>query len=516
MNRSIDPYEIQEQQARNKDMLATMIKKIMTARLYDYQWDMILKAPTFSIVRKSRRIGYSYLTAFEGLLNAHMYRKYTRQFVSYNLDDAKEKIREAQEIYYDLPLGIRKKLVSESKTTLEFLDDDGKSVSRLISLPCRPPRGKGGDIILDEFAFYQNPEKIYTAALPSLVGGEKNREDLVYYRLQIGSTTFGSSNMFKRVYSDRDRYPDYLRLDVYWWECPRLCVNIENAKIIAPTLSTEERVRRFGNAILNEIYQNMTLEEFLQEYELAFLEDVDAYIPWDWINNASQIDEWYRTVDELLSSDEHDLFMGVDIGRTNHATEIVLMKKENGRFKMICMLTYKQTEFAQQEQVLSQILASKKVIRACFDNTGLGMNLVENVGRKFRHIVEGVTFTPESKTKLSNELYICFERGNIEIIRHRDLMLQINSIKKTYTSTSRYPRFDVEANDKHHADKYWAVALSVYAGTNVDAFSKTKTLYQNMKQKQDDTKQEVILKHQVPDHYKVKQGITVSKCDSDY
>jgi phage FluMu gp28-like protein len=55
-----------------------------------------------------------------------------------------------------------------------------------------------------------------------------------------------------------------------------------------------------------------------------------------------------------------------------------------------------------------------------------------------------------------------FQKRLIPIPKDRDLAYQIHSIKKTVTA-SRNLVFDTEKNEKHHADKFWALALAVSA-----------------------------------------------------
>ena len=44
----------------------------------------------------------------------------------------------------------------------------------------------------------------------------------------------------------------------------------------------------------------------------------------------------------------------------------------------------------------------------------------------------------------------------------RNLAYQLHSIKKPVTE-AKNNRFDTERNEKHHADKFWAWALAVWA-----------------------------------------------------
>lgn len=185
-----------------------------------------------------------------------------KQFVSYSIEDAKEKIGFAREFYFSLPKKHRKELVSDTKTSLEFLDVEWKTRSRLLSLPCKQPRGRGSDISLDEFAFHPKDELIYTSALPVIARGG--------YSIEIGSTPFGNKGKFYEIFSDETRYPNFKRINLYWWFSNALCVDVRKAVHEAPTPTTRERVERFGTEILKEIFQSMTLEDFQQEFECSY------------------------------------------------------------------------------------------------------------------------------------------------------------------------------------------------------------------------------------------------------
>ncbi|MFO8058219.1 MAG: hypothetical protein R6V10_13075 [bacterium] len=54
------------------------------------------------------------------------------------------------------------------------------------------------------------------------------------------------------------------------------------------------------------------------------------------------------------------------------------------------------------------------------------------------------------------------ENEAVAIPRARELTAQIHSIKKTATEAG-YARFDTEKNERHHADKFWTLALAVHA-----------------------------------------------------
>jgi len=144
--------------------------------LYNYQQDWLNDRSKYRHCDKSRQIGQSYVFACEGLSKAQLLNIYTGIFVSYNQDEANEKIVYAKTLYDSIPHKYRKKLVVDRITALEFqgrAPNGTITKTRLISHPQREPRGKGfnTDVYLDEIAHYQWQEKVYVASVPIVTRG---------------------------------------------------------------------------------------------------------------------------------------------------------------------------------------------------------------------------------------------------------------------------------------------------------------------------------------------------------
>ncbi|MDI6792586.1 MAG: hypothetical protein QME81_06940 [bacterium] len=167
-----------------------------------------------------------------------------------NLEEAIEKIRYANMLYDSLPLRWQKKKVIDNRTSIEFEDSTRRFRSRLISHPCKNPRGKHkADVFLDEFAHYgvYRQRAIYVASVPIISRGEG--------QLTIGSTPIASGDLFHEIMKqERKKYPKFSRLSIPWWECPDFCHNIEKARAEAPHMETAERVHAFGKEIIIDIF----------------------------------------------------------------------------------------------------------------------------------------------------------------------------------------------------------------------------------------------------------------------
>lgn len=430
----------------------------------------------FFIANKSRRVGWSYITAAkgEGMALDPARNNYTKQYVSYSLEDAIEKIKIAAEFYDSIPEHKRpKKIISRSKTRLEFLDRNGRSISRLISLPCKQPRGKGGDISLDEFAFHARDSEIYTAALPVISRGGS---------IEIGSTPFGNKGKFYDIYTDWENYQEYTRYNIPWYFSTDLCVNVPDAAK-NKDLTTEDRIMLYGTDIIKKIFKSTPLDDFRQEFECYYRDDLAAFITLDMIRACTPLgggdtsDEdtveirMTKRLDDFILEYEPDvhgsLYAGYDVGRTNDAAELTIMghNPDTNRKTYWCNITLKKTGFDAQEAVLHKMMRELPIHRLCIDKTGLGMQLGEHMEDKYGKKVEGCMFTNEFKEEIANQVWLGFNRLEYQLPPDKELAIQIHSVKKIVTP-GKHARFDCDSNTHHHADKFWSLALATFAINN--------------------------------------------------
>jgi phage FluMu gp28-like protein len=437
---------------------------VESARWEYFQIQHLNSDDVFRIENKARQIAWSFTVAAEAMASAIL----TGQgsiFVSINLDEAAEKIRYAHAIYNNLQISGLPKIVRDNIFGIE-LDNGG----RLISLPSKPPRGKARmNVYLDEFAHARFDRPIYTAAMPVISKGG---------RLRIGSSPLGGSGIFWEIYAEElRRYPGYIRKATPWWETYSFCRNPVEARKLAPAMTTAQRVELFGNDRIKAIYANMLEEDFQQEYECIFVDESSAWIPWALIQRAQhpELKHWHlrstgnlaETLREMLDSIagdsiESSFTAGIDVGRRHDLSELfVVGKSRTGTYPVRLMVSLDRVPFDEQAACFSLIFDTLPITGALIDDTGIGMQLAENLARG-RHFVQGATFTNQTKEIWAVETKLQFDRGNILIPADRDLAYQIHSIKKQVTQAKNIV-FDTERNEKHHADKFWGLALALYA-----------------------------------------------------
>jgi phage FluMu gp28-like protein len=215
---------------------------------------------------------------------------------------------------------------------------------------------------------------------------------------------------------------------------------------------------------------------------VCLVDEAAAWIPWELIKHTQQADlltYHARSVDEalqLIPAIEEDIRQGriepvlaggVDVGRRRNLTEFIAVgKTTTGQLPVRLMVSLDRVEFDDQERCLREVITRLPFTQVLIDQNGIGMHLAENLANTGR--AQGVTFTNATKELWAVEARVQAERGSVPLPVDRDLAYQIHSIRKKVTA-ARNNVFDTEGNEKHHADKFWAWALAVWAAKSGDS-----------------------------------------------
>ncbi|WP_245553065.1 hypothetical protein [Brevibacillus massiliensis] len=488
MNKQQGPTIITPKEITSKELLEVLATETGYLELLssdglvfeDYQRQFLDSQDRFQIWLKNRQSGMSFASSARALARSQNLDDYTCIIASYKQDDSKEKIRYAKQIYDSLPDNYKRRKLVDNQTSLEFVSKSGRQSTgtRIIAQGKGPIRGKGStnvlDLVLDEFAFFGSWDSVvYTSAVPVLTRVKHGSLTLI-------STPLGKVGKFYEIWSEHKKYKNYKRRTIYWWDFSLLCKDVARARVEAPRMQTLQRVEEFGTEQLLELFNAMDLESFQQEFECAFIDDSTSYFPLNMVYACVMDDErnedgkpseqeflTARDFKDLRHKTMGSLGGGYDVGRRKDASELIALD-DTGNGKILRLMeTYKQSDFELQERELSRFLDIAKPTRLCIDETGLGMQMAEGLKKKYGNQVEPIPFTNANKESMAIALHKEFEKGRsgIRIPNDRDLISQIVAIKREVTSTGAF-RYSVERNEKHHGDKFWALALANWAFSN--------------------------------------------------
>jgi len=401
--------------------------------MYPYQEKFCLDPNKFKILNKSRQVGMSDVCACWTFINAACADR-KELVVSPSLRQSKHFMDYVYDYKYEYEelIGGPLKIEEETKSSLIFPEG-----GEVYSLPNSPSTVRGfpaDDIYFDEYAHFLHgtDKQMMTALLPSISrGGNVN----------LISTPFGTENDYYLCWHEDDRYSKHL---VNWTECPDLDhAEIKRLQLIDP----------------------MT---YNQEYNNQFLEEVDeAEFPFSLIKKSIDMELEYE---ELTKNKIY--VSGADIGRKRDLTALAVCERVGDIYYLRYFKTMQNVKYDQQKAYFEFNLKNYTFEWCKMDATGIGNMLVEGLQDEFGDVVVPIEFDNQNKQDMVMGLKELMFNGKLKIPNDPQLINNIRSIKRMFTSGGML-RFDSDRNSEiGHADLFWALALSVYqeSGGTTDFF----------------------------------------------
>jgi phage FluMu gp28-like protein len=167
---------------------------------------------------------------------------------------------------------------------------------------------------------------------------------------------------------------------------------------------------------------------------------------------------------EMAPSVGSELFLGVDVGRKHDLTVFWLLEKVGDVLWTRMLREMRGVPFSLQRDYLYSLIEGHPIRRCCIDASGIGAQLAEEASKRFGPRVEAVTFTSAAKEDLAITVRRHFEDRTIRIPADARLREDLHSVQRSYT-TSGNARFDASRSGGSHADRFWALALSLQAAS---------------------------------------------------
>lgn len=413
-------------------------------------------------MNKTRQIGFSTIIAAEGLHAACTRGSYKANYISVNQDEARDKIEIARSLYHSIPdelkdEGLKPVLWNDAADNIAFHGPPHKS--ELISQPASAAvRGGKKDIYFDEAAHIRDFAKLYQAALPAIIRGEG--------RITVVSTPMDESGLFYDIATDDSAYPFYSRHVVPWWEASIMVKDgwLEEALALAADLPTEERLEKYGNDKIRSVRSGFgaDIQGFQVEFECQFVDELQAYYPWDLVVSCREDDpnyEFFRNEIPRNWEPKGFVTLGVDLAKERDYSVFIVtehVEVEDEIHKYVRWTHATQASYEEQGQYLVNLVKRLNPSRVSIDATGLGNVLHEALSKHFTS--EGVVFTQAKKEGWATKFKGDMQRGIIHYPQHTELMKQIHAIRRTKTENNL---FKFSAKPKQD-DYFWALMLSVY------------------------------------------------------
>ena len=304
--------------------------------------------------------------------------------------------------------------------------------SRILALPANPDtvRGYSANLVLDEFAFHERPDRIYEAIYPAI--SNPLRGEL---KLRIISTPAGRNSKFFEIWNKAEEL-NFVRHKT----------TIHSA--IEEGLPMDVEALKIG---LDDP------EAWEQEYECEFVDATNVLLPYTLIDECVS-DE--ATLDCEEPNGGVTRFVGIDIGRKHDLTVCWTLEKVGDVMWTREVLVLRNTPYHLQEELLSDRI--NKATHAAIDATGIGNAISESLAKRYDFKLEECNFTQGLKAKLFPGLRRAFQERSIRVPRDKAIREDLHSVNELTTPGGNKQYRAVRRADGH-ADRCTALALANYA-----------------------------------------------------
>lgn len=321
-----------------------------------------------------------------------------------------------------------------------------KNGSRAIAVPGKPStvRGFSGDIWLDEFAYFEQPQDVWGAILPTITNPLRaGKKSVIITSTPNGRGTRGL-RFFKIMTGDTKGA----------WS--RHMVPLKKAIDDGLPVNYDELADLLDDPIAQA-----------QELDCEFLDDTNELLTYDLIAAATSPEcSKVASPDVYAPGSGRDIRLGIDFGRTNDPTVCWMLERLGDVWYTREVLVLKNCPAPAQEEILrSRIRAARRV---CYDYTGPGIGMGDHLVQEFGKWnpkghefgkIELCTFTVAFKRDIFPRLRRAFETPCvIRIPAGEDIREDLHSMQMLVQNGDY--TYSAPHTAEGHSDRCTALALA--------------------------------------------------------
>lgn len=342
-----------------------------------------------------------------------------------------------------------------SAYVLEFAS--GRRIHSMSSNP-DAQAGKRGSRVLDEFALHRDQRKLWAIAYPGITWGGT---------LEAFSTHRGSHSFFNRLITEARHGGNPKRVSLH-----RVTLQdaLEQGFLfkLQQSLPKDAEQQAMDEAQYFDFVKSGAADEesFAQEYMCVPADDDAKFLEYGLITACEYPGgtDWQRPLEGPF---EGRLFAGVDIGRKKDLTVLWVLELLGDVLYTRHVEVMEKMRKSAQEAVLWPWF--ERCERVCIDATGLGIGWADDAQDRFGgYKVEAVNFSAQVKEALAYPLRGAMEDRKLRIPEDATIRADLRKVQKVTTAAGNI-RFVAESTPDGHADRFWALALALHAGSDPSA-----------------------------------------------
>jgi len=421
--------------------------------LLPYQRAVVDDRARFKLWLASRQIGKSFGLAAEAVRDCAAHKGDMWVVLSAGERQALEFMEKAKQWAEAFKLATRDYV--EDRASAEALIKSAEirwaNGSRMIALPANPStaRGYSANLILDEFAFHDDPDAIWRGIYPSISNPLKQQ-----FKLRIASTANGKGNKFFDL-----------------WEKPNGYSKHKTTIHDAVAAGLADKSGKTREQFIAELKAGLDDPEgWAQEFECEFIDGSNVLLPYELIALAesAQASEFADPAIFARSSARR-LVCGIDFGRQNDPTVCWTLEQVGDIWWTREVLCLRGVDTPDQVQILRDRVAAAH--RTVVDYTGPGVGLGDYLAKEFgeweptKHVfgrVELATFTANFKREIFPRLRRAFEAPTkLRVPISRAVREDLHAMQQVVNNGSY--NYWAPRTREGHSDRCTALALAVRA-----------------------------------------------------
>ena len=463
--------------------------------LRPYQTRWTNEQGRFAIAVKSAQIGFSTASAAWAVHRCLRMPKRTIIFLSRSERQSRELAEKAKQ-WLEGYHGVAALFVPDGcfeGTSVRQHEIRFENGSRIVVLAANPDTARGytGDVVLDEFAFHQDSQSIFTAVY---------RQVSLGYSMRVLSTPNGPQGKFyelaKSLNFDLGVRPVSQPVRVGFGT--RDSGRADNtAPAETDTVGSGPRVASRESRVSNPwsghwVDIHLAVQEgcpldvglvqagcdpttWLQEYCCQFVSEGSTWISPELYQScvsseaSTDLFEWIGTRDSGLGTRRADhrkgeslpesrLYAGWDIAR-NHDLSVIWLTELVGDVTWTRGVV-EMRDLPTPEQIREARSLMPFVRRMEIDKGGMGLAIYEALARDFPSQVEGLQFSAVKKETMAVLAKRRMEEGKVRLPDREPIRQSFRAVRKSVNSLGQ-ARFDAEHDSRYgHADHWWAFCLA--------------------------------------------------------
>lgn len=349
-----------------------------------------------------------------------------------------------QGFLYGMKIQERKAIVGKMQRTVIWF----RNASQMVALPCSPNLLRGytaHQVLADEAAFFRDDEIIFYSVLYPMLATTDGT-------LIASSTPWATKSVFYQMCKDPKLDGIWSRHHVTWRD------------VVASGLMTQQFV--------DEMRQVSPPERFIREFDAEFSEDVDSYLPQELIASCIWTDVWHELNPRQIyypfeSTPKGQFAVGIDLGEIHDHSVVSVVERWNERIGLVhchcfplgtpyaTVIGYTKAlcdRFQEVEKVLVDATRESYVVK---DMQAAGVTQVTPV-----------IFSMQSKQEMAKYLKEAMQLKTFALPYDPDVIAELN-LEKFEISKDGNVKF--HHDEGTHDDRFWSIALAVYAARQPEA-----------------------------------------------